>query len=493
MLDSVASVKDLRSSLRNNWLISAGLRLSLGGHSGRNLADRREAELREARARDQRAARTDSILVDSVTRARASALATARERRDTVVVVIGADTMRVPASDTLRVRERATAPATTTAARTSSRAGDSTATRDFTSERVVTIPVPTQGELYVRYGPPIAAGARTLPRSDGRLTTADPEMSETELRRSMRAILREEVAAELTRADAARGTSRTRQHDGASALTDDQLASIERRVVRRMSEGEVSPRVTAHADVRYPIRKADTVSLAVPAPAPAVSQSIAPPLSEADVDARVDARLAERIDQMVERRVREELARRSADLVPERVSGTPVTRVDTVRMVTRESRLETGSGWMAPGRITAYSGGTLTSGRQALLGLRMDVGSLNRNYPSFRLVPELALGFGGGGRSTMLAGNVQYRFPSFHLASLPGIAPHVAAGLGLLDFSDRVGSHDGFEAVLNLGYGATVDLWPRGDGAGPALLVEHQGIDVYDISRLLVGLTWRFR
>lgn len=494
-LDSVATLKDLKSSISNNWLISAGLRFSIGGHSGQNLAERRATELRELESRDRRLARADSMRTDSMARAGVARKSTdsvsraraelAGARRDTTVIVSGTDTLRVLASDTIRLRENAGVPAT----RLASAATDSIAVRNYATDRLVTIPVPAEGELYVRYGPPGSANARAMSRGGEPLTASGrAAMSEPELRQTMRTMLRDEVAAEIARTDASRGTSRTQRRGETTRLTDEQLAAIENRVLRRMSEGEVAPRATAHADVRYPVRKPDTASRVSPPVTPVAP--VTPRASNADIDARIDARLSDRLDRIVDQRVRDELARRPRDTVVVRTSDT-TTRVDTLRRITQDARGR-GMGLMGPNRVTLYSGGTVSSGNQGLLGLRADVGPINRSHPGFRLVPEIAFGFGGGGRSTLLAGNVQYRFPSFHIASLPGIAPHVSAGLGLLNFSEPVGSHDGWQGVLDLGYGATVDLWPRESGTGPALLVEHQGVDLYDISRLLVGIAWRF-
>lgn len=491
--DSVASLKDLKSSISNNWLISAGLRFSIGGHSGQNLAERRAAELRELDSRHQRLARADSMRIDSLARAntasqpraRSDSLRIARTSlasgRDTVVIVNGVDTSRVLASDTIRLRQ-STSTNSAPGTRVAGVVNESTSTRNYASERVVAIPVPTEGELYVRYGP--QGSTRVSPRvGPSGAMTSDGAMSEPELRATMRTMLREEVAAEWTRNDLERRTTRSGT-GGERALTNQQLAEVERRVLRRMNDT-----VAARADVRYPIRKSDTATRATQ-PA-AAAPPVAPPLTDAEFDARVDARLANRLDQIVDQRVREQLARQPRDTVVVRMPETTSAREDTVRLITQSARVGTDTR-MGPGRITGYSGGTLSSGQQGLLGLRVDVGPVNRSYPGFRLVPELAMGFGGGGRSTLLAGNIFYRFPYFGIASLPRIAPHIGAGVGLLNFSDRVGSHDGWQGVIDLGYGATIDFWPRADDAGPAVMIEHQGVDLYDINRLLVGLAWRF-
>jgi hypothetical protein len=474
-LDSVASVAELRSDLRHNWLISAGLRVSVGGRSGIKSGERRDGDSYERGMRDQRAI---ALRADSMAGRRGVA---ASSQRDTVVIVLAtdasrtrADTLRVVPGDTIRMRE--------SGARTTlvdNRPSDASASRGYASDRLVAIPVPTEGELYVRYGP---SAGRTLPKS---LETASlpAELSQNDLREMMRAILREEVVAELARTEMST-PSRRGETSHERSLTDQQLAAIERRVARRMDDS-LATRRAALSELRIPVRKADAVTPSARSTTPAV-----PIVSVADVDARIDARIAERLEEL-SRRAKDTLATSTPTVLPPRV------RIDTLPSARRESQGEVDVYPAGPrafpdfSGFMVYSGATVSAGDQAVFGLRADIGPISRRLGWMRVIPEVALGFGSGARSTMLAGNVQLGLPTLRFGKLPGIAPLVEAGLGVLHFGDRVGSRDGTKGVLNLGYGATVDFWP-GDGVRPALFIEHQGIDRFKLNRVLAGLSWGF-
>jgi hypothetical protein len=55
-----------------------------------------------------------------------------------------------------------------------------------------------------------------------------------------------------------------------------------------------------------------------------------------------------------------------------------------------------------------YSGATLNDARQALVGVRLDFGSVAPTVRGIRLIPEIALGVGGGATSTYVAANALY-------------------------------------------------------------------------------------
>jgi hypothetical protein len=143
-----------------------------------------------------------------------------------------------------------------------------------------------------------------------------------------------------------------------------------------------------------------------------------------------------------------------------------------------------------------YSGVTFTGGAQALVGGRVDMGPLSSALPNFRLVPELAFGVGGGGTSTYVAANAQYEVRGPAIGSLGRIHPRVGLGAGLLNFSGTVSGRSGLDLVLTPAYGASLALPAlRAVGAlgSPELVVEHQGIGMFDVNRLVIGLGWRRR
>jgi hypothetical protein len=151
------------------------------------------------------------------------------------------------------------------------------------------------------------------------------------------------------------------------------------------------------------------------------------------------------------------------------------------------------------GGATIYSGGAFSGGAQALLGGRFDLGTLSPSYPGFHLVPEVAFGAGSGGTTTLVAANATYMFGGTTLGVLGRVRPQLGVGLGLLNYSSPVGSRGGTDLVLTPAYGAALDpVFARPllrtltvGGVTPALLVEHQGVGLFDVNRLVLGVSWR--
>jgi hypothetical protein len=115
----------------------------------------------------------------------------------------------------------------------------------------------------------------------------------------------------------------------------------------------------------------------------------------------------------------------------------------------------------------------------------VDLGPLNASNPSLRVMPELAAGGGQGGLSVLLATNLQLDLSSFEVGGAP-LQPYVYGGLGLLVLTDPNPGRAEREAVLNLGYGVNFPV--PGRSGGPRLFLEHQGIDLFDLNRLLIGI-----
>ncbi len=131
-----------------------------------------------------------------------------------------------------------------------------------------------------------------------------------------------------------------------------------------------------------------------------------------------------------------------------------------------------------------YGGLALNSPTQIVIGGRFDYGSLF-GMEKLRFVPEAAVGFGSGS-SFLVAGNAEMQFGEF-MVSGTRVLPRGRLGLGFLHVSDD-SDRDGLDVVLNLTYGVVI---PR-SGRRPAFTIEHQGLDLFDFNRLLVGLQWGF-
>lgn len=363
--DSVSSPSDLR----HNWMFTVGLRVSIAGKSGSKAADRAIDENRRLQVK----LRDDSL--------RYIASRDGNRRGETVrdsIIVVNGRPVRVMTADTLRISSR----------------GDSVRRDSVTraTPGMISFPVPTVGEVYVRYGPPQGMGSLPL----------QP----------------------MTAADSARMTGMTAaERDAYMKRQIDSLVAI------RVNE------LTANLRAQTPA----PATVVVPAPSPTVVAPASQPV-------------------LVER------------------ANSPYS------VIGNDTR----------GGLMVYSGLTVNSGTQLLLGARFDLGPIGKLNSAIHFAPEIAFGAGSGGRSTMIVGNLQYMFRKLRLGATRTIQPHITGGLGVLNFSDRVGSRDGLEGIINLGYGASVPLMKNTTNrAAPVLTVEHQGVDFFQLNRLLVGLSWR--
>ena len=198
------------------------------------------------------------------------------------------------------------------------------------------------------------------------------------------------------------------------------------------------------------------------------------PMSGAASEAAMAARLAE-----MELR----LAARMADLEAARnVPATPaqVVVVDTAAGAEELTSMpvfrrlgRTSSRDLRP--FVGFGGG---DGSQVVASLRADLGPLQPGS-GFRFVPELALGFGSGSPSVLALANVQYPFGS--VMGSRTVQPYVTLGAGI--FSPSV-------LAVNTAVGASFNV--RSAGMSPMYTyVELQGLNLFDYTRLMVGLTTR--
>ena len=163
--DSVSSPSDLR----HNWMYSVGVRVSLAGKSGSREAQRSIERQRSAGAK----MRADSIefaakLASARAEDRAAMMDGRMMMRDSMMMVANGRQVRV---DTTKMNGRVVRIDTTVMKqmRDENTRGDST---KRAGSRMITLPVPEVGELYVRYGPPQAT-ATTQPVLPPNATAAD--------------------------------------------------------------------------------------------------------------------------------------------------------------------------------------------------------------------------------------------------------------------------------------------------------------------------------
>ncbi|MEP6781407.1 MAG: hypothetical protein ABJC26_16030 [Gemmatimonadaceae bacterium] len=412
--DSVSSPSDLR----HNWMYSIGLRVSLGGHSGSDAARRavgREKSLTEKLRDDSLRMVAMHAQMQEKMQGKMQPNVQASMRNGTRMSGEG----QYMVDSTGRVTRLDSASAMNDSGRvmTTNRMGS-----------VITLPAPTVGELYVRYGAangsmlkaPITAADSAARRSE----LMGGGVSSDELRAMVRSVVREELASGTATSDSARW---------ANMSASDREAYVNRRI-----DSIVAVRVAARAAA---------------APAPII---IAPP---------------------------------ATIVPPTQITTQPPSTAPVI--VEQSTNRYSVYGGDRRGGLMVYSGFTVNDGAQILLGARFDLGPIRPNS-SIDFAPEIAIGGGSGGRSTMIAANLQYLFGKIHTGANWTIQPHVVAGIGILNFSDQVGSRDGLQGVINFGYGASIPLSRNSaNRAVPVLTFEHQGIDFFQLNRLLVGLSWR--
>ena len=214
--------------------------------------------------------------------------------------------------------------------------------------------------------------------------------------------------------------------------------------------------------------------------------------------ARENGMAVSRVDSVVNARLQSaEAARRAERDGVARATRNSVQRAQVERDAVEQDRVSAQQADDPPSwdarRATVYGGLTVTNGTQAIAGVRVDFGPLSRDFNGVHFLPEIALGWGGGARSIMVAGSLQLGLPTLRFGRWPAIIPQVEAGLGVLNFSDPLSRYDGTDGVVNLGYGVGIDLWDRAaGGARPVLVIEHQGVDLFKLDRVLAGVRWTF-
>jgi hypothetical protein len=318
--------------------------------------------------------------------------------------------------------------------------GDRTARAGTDDPRVIQIPVPERGEVYIRFG----EGARMqvqagdAAREAGRLTSQEMDS------------LAEALAAQLSgQRGAARTTDATMDAERLRAIIRDELARIEPAAAR------VDP---------------------------------AAPARDAAAFAAQDQRLREVVREELERLgIREQLEQISRELREretqrEQPARTVVVEPDRDTARTRVVEVDDQPGIMGSlVNPVAYLAVALSEPSHVAFGGRIETGRL-RGMESVAVVPEAALGFVNDGTSFLGAANLEYSFAQLMMGDNFSIRPVVRPGIGILS----VPGH-GTEGVLNFTYGFTSRV---GRDSSMRWFVEHQGIDLFDRSRLSAGLSW---
>jgi hypothetical protein len=308
--------------------------------------------------------------------------------------------------------------------------------------RLVTIPLPEQGELYVRYGPPggVLIGDDAVPQ--GEIVTSDaagaaPALDEAEIRTLIRESLRESLA-----------------EQGDAPLTEDDLGDIERSI-----ENRIADRIAGRLD------------------APAGAS-----------DARVAA-LERRQDDLLDelRALRVELANRPQQPVVVREPADDDADQAVTVVTPRPAVTPTALG--PSFQISPTAGLGLGAGPDGVLaGARVDY----ETGRSFHYVPELLVTVGGT-RSLVANADVAFEVPASGVAAYG--RPYVRTGVGLVSYggSDEIPAtfdeevdDGGTTLTFNLGLGADLAA------GGGRLFVDFSTGNLGQFNRLTAGYRFPF-
>ena len=458
-------------------------------------------------------------------------------------------------------------------------------TRSYVSDKSITIPIPLEGEVYIRYGTPstqsqgaaITPGVtvpavvdttksptsakpvstttpavdsiKTAPVAEATLTRTELDSLLQQFRVDISSLLTTNALSAPTVQPTADTTNVSFVRDSALTALREELARSQEERLRLDSLIRQSEATSLRKDSLAEARLQQAISESVSAALATRPESSDRPMTQADVAAmmaalssRLDstsarraaadsARLSDQLNLEVIRQTKsqEEFQRAMSDfalrygtqqtsppsvvitqptpLPPRPEPSTVVIRPDTQFVVLRDSLGQqlTGPVALTEGRSvtsgppkdfidlrpTAYTGFGLEYPRQFVLGSRLDIGPITVKDDRLRLVPEFAMGFGGGGVSIMAVINAEYRIVDVESGDYR-LVPYVRVGFGVLGFGGDIVERD-TEGVMNLTYGFSID--PRRSGllrgvGNPAFFFEHQIIDLFDLNRVVVGFQW---
>jgi len=432
-LEDVAASDELVS----NWMLSAGIQFGLGGGGPERISygqarDEDRADVRRAdRASAEKEGGTRQVQPGEE-KAGDTQVAEQRDvpaRQASVSREIGPETMTYPVSETDIDID------------TGRQAKVARAVRTAQGDRIVTFPVPDQGEIYIRYGQPGGVSIQT--KTENRTDLQPDDMT---------------VEAAVSAKDTVRSQPPRMDEASVREAVEKELRQELRDWERPMPVQETAPRFESPGSINE--------------------------LAEL---------LSARIDKKIEARIGEEFARRMpagegeahATEVAVDVSGPAGREAPRTRWAEYE-QAEAPEFRMEPHRlslrqINSYLGATVNDPYQALFGARLNLGTVTANSPLL-LLPEVVIGVGSGGPSFMVTANVMYQL--YDVVSRGDWSPYATAGAGLLIFDKDVDDRPNAEGVFNLSYGVAINF-----GRYTAY-AEHQGIDLFDLHRILAGVRW---
>lgn len=480
-LESISAPNQVQTS----WMYTGGVKFALGGQRAtrpdvlyrQEMEDEvarvqyeaalREAELNDAIAISQ--ARTDSLnhallLAD----ARGDSLNASRLRLEKASQEAAQQRIEDQANRAAHVSEAAQVTAEPAVVRTAS------------GDRFVTLPLPEEGELYIRFGTPGGVNIESTYEETGvsapQPTTAvsapvEPPLTNTQIRAIMSETLRE--ALRLQETDSLRSQALPSQNKTGSESIDRQQEIFDQLQLRL---DELERRIDS---TQRPSQPAPTGDVRPPA---GVTQ---------DDIGQLERRFEDRLDDRIESLRAEIRAIPRSNTTPQPAPPAVVVvqpaesagQTQTVEQV--EVGSISGSGRQRPSyqldHIRPFIGYNLGGDpNQFLVGLRAEW-QQRQGTSAWRFLPELVLGFGEG--STMINPSLNVAVP---VVPIQRLYPYVGGGLGLLGFLSAPDGTDAFEATLNLLVGTEFDMGTS------RLFIEYANIDLSSYNRINAGYRLTF-
>lgn len=477
-IENISNPNQVKSSL----MYTGGLKFAVGGRRGDAPDVLRRQTMEEEIARLQlaaaaREAELNNALVASQTKSDslATAILIADARGDSL------------ASAKLRIeqaREQETEARLEEAAKTANTAAQGAVApvavapaaqpvRTADGDRIVTLPLPEEGELYIRFGAPGGVNIESTfegtnaPAPVQQLSPAtgsqQPPLTNEQIRAIMSETLQDAMREQQSALDRERAAIQV-QIDQATERAEKERLEERLRLLEQQAN---RPRETGEVRTTQPAGNTSGLDAA----------------ELERVERRMEQRLDDRFDLLMAeirglRTVQNQVAAPAPVVV---VQPGEDGNMEAVIEQSTTNPADARSGGYQFNHLRPYAGFNISGDpSQFLLGIR---GEWQRKFsPSkVRFVPEVVLGFGDG--ATMVNPNLYLTVP---VLNLQNAYPYVGAGLGLIGFLSAPDGTDSVEATLNLLIGTELNV-----GAG-RLFVEYANVDLSTYNRIGVGYRMDF-
>jgi hypothetical protein len=326
--------------------------------------------------------------------------------------------------------------------------------QSYQSDKYVTLPVPAVGEIYVRYGEP---GGVTVVSGQA---PAEPPVALVQPGPGAPAVSPAVAVPVVPGAPSAPAAPAVQV---APSVPSAPGPAMDREAMRRMIDEELAVALRAAAPARPES-----------AQAPDQTEALLTRIADA-LDERVRTAPAQPTTIIIEP---QEVAPVAPGGAPQPIVIAPVEPGErgVVEVIAPAPAVP-----VRPHFAYTHTGVNVNDPTQWVFGARFDAAPIRRGSRIW-IVPEVGFGLFNKG-SMMLVANTQYDFDASVRIRSTHITPYVYGGVGLLHFGEGAG-RDTNEGVVNLGYGLTFNI--RKVNA----YVEHQGVDLFDLHRLIFGVRW---